>query len=55
MRSELAIGIHAALRDAEIEIPFPQRDLRLVSVAPGVLDELRPVTSEYASTTDDAD
>ncbi len=32
VRSNLAVGINAALRDARIEIPFPQRDLRLVSV-----------------------
>jgi potassium efflux system protein len=32
VRSDLAIGINAALRDARIQIPFPQRDLRLVSI-----------------------
>jgi potassium-dependent mechanosensitive channel len=31
VRSELAVAIHAALRDANIEIPFPQRDLHLRS------------------------
>ncbi|CAN5424638.1 hypothetical protein BH10ACI1_BH10ACI1_06370 [soil metagenome] len=29
IRSELAVGVHNALRDAQIEIPFPQRDLNL--------------------------
>jgi small-conductance mechanosensitive channel len=31
-RSELMVAIDAALRDAGIEIPFPQRDLHVVSV-----------------------
>jgi small-conductance mechanosensitive channel len=31
-RSELSVAIHAALAAAGIEIPFPQRDLRLVAV-----------------------
>ena len=29
--SELRFAIHAALKAAEIEIPYPQRDLHLVS------------------------
>ncbi len=29
IKSELAIGVHAALRDARISIPFPQRDLHI--------------------------
>jgi potassium efflux system protein len=32
IRSTLAVAIHGALRDAGITIPFPQRDLHLVSV-----------------------
>jgi small-conductance mechanosensitive channel len=31
VRSELTVAIHAALREANIEIPFPQRDLHLRS------------------------
>jgi small-conductance mechanosensitive channel len=34
MTSDLAIAVHRALRDAEITIPFPQRDLHLTSVSP---------------------
>jgi small-conductance mechanosensitive channel len=32
-RSEIAIGVYAALQQAGIEIPFPQRDLHVRSVA----------------------
>jgi small-conductance mechanosensitive channel len=31
-QSALAVAIHAALREAGIQIPFPQRDLHLRSV-----------------------
>ena len=34
--SDLTIAIHQALADADITVPFPQRDLHLVSVAEGV-------------------
>ena len=34
IRSEMAIEIHRALSEAGIEIPFPQRDLHLRSLAP---------------------
>ena len=34
IRSEMAIEIHRVLNEAGIEIPFPQRDLHLRSVAP---------------------
>ena len=34
LRSQLALDIHRALREAGIEIPFPQRDLHLRSVDP---------------------
>jgi potassium-dependent mechanosensitive channel len=33
VRSQIAIAVHEALRDAGIEIPFPQRDVRLVTDA----------------------
>ena len=33
IRSELTLGIHAALRAAQISIPFPQRDLHIRSSA----------------------
>ena len=34
IRSEMALEIHAALKAAGIEIPFPQRDLHIRSIAP---------------------
>jgi small-conductance mechanosensitive channel len=34
VKSELTLGMNAALRDAGISIPFPQRDLYIKSVAP---------------------
>mgnify|MGYP001764090339 CR=1 FL=1 len=41
VRSALGLAIHAALRDAGVEIPFPQQDLHLKSVEPGVFDRLQ--------------
>jgi small-conductance mechanosensitive channel len=41
LRSELALRVHDALRDAGIEIPFPQRDLHLRSVSPEAADRIR--------------
>jgi small-conductance mechanosensitive channel len=32
VKSEITLAINNALRDAEIEIPFPQRDLHLRSI-----------------------
>ena len=40
IRSEMAIEIHRALSEAGIEIPFPQRDLHLRSLAPGLESKL---------------
>jgi small-conductance mechanosensitive channel len=40
VRSDLTVRVHAALRDANIEIPFPQRDLHVRSVAPETLKGL---------------
>jgi potassium efflux system protein len=39
--SELAVAVHAALRDAGVDIPFPQREVNITSVAPGVAEMLR--------------
>jgi small-conductance mechanosensitive channel len=39
--SDVTVAINATLRDAEIEIPFPQRDLHLRSVDPGSAKTLR--------------
>jgi small-conductance mechanosensitive channel len=36
IRSALTVRVHDALKDAGIEIPFPQHDLHLRSVSPGV-------------------
>jgi small-conductance mechanosensitive channel len=36
LTSQLALAVHHTLRDAEIVIPFPQRDLHLASVTPEV-------------------
>jgi small-conductance mechanosensitive channel len=38
--SELRVAINRGLAEAGIEIPFPQRDLHLRSVAPGAADRL---------------
>jgi small-conductance mechanosensitive channel len=38
--SDLGVAISAALRDAGIEIPFPQRDLRVRSIEPDALRAL---------------
>jgi small-conductance mechanosensitive channel len=34
IRSELALAVHRGLRDADITVPFPQRDLHLATVSP---------------------
>ncbi|HYN61632.1 MAG TPA: mechanosensitive ion channel domain-containing protein, partial [Rubrivivax sp.] len=54
VRSALGLAIHAALRDAGIEIPFPQQDLHLRSIERGLFDRLHdkadPAAGETAST-----
>jgi len=40
VRTRLGVGIEAALREAGLEIPFPQRDLHVRSVAPEVAARL---------------
>jgi potassium efflux system protein len=39
--SELAVAVHAALRDAGVDIPFPQREVNVTNVAPAVAELLR--------------
>ncbi len=39
IRSEIAIAIQQALDEANIGVPFPQRDLHLISVPPNVVSE----------------
>jgi len=41
IRSELMVGVNAALREAGITIPFPQRDLHVQSIGPEVRKALR--------------
>ncbi len=41
VRSDIAVAMHAALRDSGIEIPFPQRDLHVRSVDVDLLKDLR--------------
>ena len=40
IRSELAIAIHDALQAAGIDIPFPQRDVYIRSIEPGIISPL---------------
>ncbi len=44
IRSELAVAIQEALKQANIGVPFPQRDLHLVSVNPNAASDLGATT-----------
>ena len=44
LRSDVATGVYAGLREAGIEIPFPQRELRLRSVDAGVRELMSEAT-----------
>jgi small-conductance mechanosensitive channel len=46
VRSDLTVGTNTALRDACIEVPFPQRDLHLRSVDIEALKDLRGEASQ---------
>lgn len=46
IKSDLSLAIHDALRDRQIEIPFPQRDLRLVSLGESVEKALQSKSSD---------
>jgi small-conductance mechanosensitive channel len=46
LRSEVNVMVNDALKEAGIEIPFPQRDLHVRSVAPGVAADLLPATQD---------
>ena len=58
-RSELAVAIQEALEHAGIGVPFPQRDLHLVSVSPNAAPDLgtapapspRPIPTSAAGDT----
>ncbi len=41
VQSDLAVAMNKALKDAGVEIPFPQRDLNLKIVDKEVLENLR--------------
>jgi small-conductance mechanosensitive channel len=43
--SEMALEIHAALKAAGIEIPFPQRDLHIRSIDAGVVAAVAPIAT----------
>jgi small-conductance mechanosensitive channel len=47
-QSRLAVDIYRALREAGIQIPFPQRDVHVRSLAPGLQDALQ-ATGDAAS------
>ena len=49
-RSELAVAIQEALEQAGIEVPFPQRDLHLVSVNPKAASDLGTAPSASPTT-----
>jgi small-conductance mechanosensitive channel len=55
--SELAVTIQEALEHAGIGVPFPQRDLHLVSVSPNVASDLgtAPAPSPRPTPTSGAD
>jgi small-conductance mechanosensitive channel len=42
VQSDLSVAINAALREAEIEIPFPQRDLHIRTVSPEAREPSAP-------------
>jgi potassium efflux system protein len=48
VRSDLAVAIQDALEQADISVPFPQRDLHVVSVSPSAPSELDPEPSPPA-------
>lgn len=51
IKSELTIGVNAALRDAGITIPFPQRILHIQPTGESVVETAQPIES-YSSKTD---
>ena len=43
IKSDLTLAVHDAIYAADIEIPFPQRDLHLRSIDPGAVARIGPV------------
>ena len=54
LKSDVAIAIARALREAGIEIPFPQRDLHVRSLDPSIKDVLAGNTEPSASSVHNA-
>jgi small-conductance mechanosensitive channel len=52
LQSDVTVAIAKGLREAGIEIPFPQRDLHLRSVSASATDVLAPETARGASSAD---
>ena len=46
IKSNLTLAVHEALEEAEIEIPFPQRDLHLRDISKNILEKLQRNASE---------
>ena len=46
VKSDLAVGVYKTLNEANIEIPFPQRDLHLKSVNKDALENISPIQTE---------
>ena len=44
IRSDLAVAVQTALEEADIRVPFPQRDLHLVSMSPEVESGMDPMS-----------
>ena len=46
VQSDVAVAINAALREAGIEIPYPQRNLHVQSISAGVAEALQPARAD---------
>ena len=55
IRSELAVAIQEALKQAGIGVPFPQRDLHMVSVSPSAASDLGTTTRPLSPPTSTSD
>ena len=47
IKSDVAVAVNAALAEAKISIPFPQRDLHLQSITPAVAQALGRPPDEW--------
>lgn len=55
VQSDMSVAISVALREAEIQIPFPQRDLHLRTVSPEARETITPVGTESSAIKDPPD